>query len=176
MWKKVLAIIVAVSIIFSPLVALAQDSEDEDWRNDIETIDPPTFEVDGSFTHIEQDVPAPFGGYLFNPLGMSSLLAQYDHNVRWLQLEYNFREKRQDAWWKLKLEIEIARADSAELELELRLDAKNDEIEYLRTQIRKHPNNFAPLIFAGGVVLGVIQTIVIFAVAGDMGVSWQSEI
>ena len=175
MWNKVLAVLLAISIVCLPVVGFAQEDEG-DWRDDVEVIEPPALEVDGSFTHVEENDPAPFAGYLFDPIGMSNLLVQYDHNIRWLQLEYNFREKRQDAWWKFKLDLEAARADSAELELELRLGAKEEEIADLRLQLKKHPNNFAPLIFAGGVLLGIIQTIIIFAVAGDMNESWQSGI
>jgi hypothetical protein len=130
-------------------------------------------EIEGEFTIVRQGEEAPFDGFLFDPLGMSKIISEYDYAVASLTLQYEYREKRQDAFYQLKIDIAQGRYDALKYEYETRMEIKNDEIEFLRESRKKSPDILGPLFFSGGMILGIVTSIAIFAVATGIQYDWQ---
>ena len=119
-----------------------------------------SYASDGKFTFIQEGMPAPFTGTLFDPEATARLLA----NNKFLKEEYDlklgFELDKQKAQYELKIDQLNITIDTERERYETTLNLKNTEIEQLNKIIAKKPGKNALLWgIIGGFVVGVGTTV-----------------
>jgi len=137
---KIISFFVVISLLLYPCRIAAQD----DTSIDI-----------GNFTIVQIGEEAPFSGYLFDPLASSKILSQYKYDMAELQLQFEYERQRIE----LKASIDLQLKDVELLSLRAQVENGETHIEYLEKQLRKTPDKYAPWIFIGGVVIGMLITL-----------------
>ena len=122
----------------------------------------PAHAGDEVITHIEEGAPAPFTGTLLNPEAAARILVDLENNESACQIIIDTELGRQAADYQLQIATTNAALSACELKLSDTLEIKNDQIDFLETQLQK------PKIFTKEVtfVLGVIAGVALTAAAG----------
>ena len=116
-------------------------------------------------TSVAKDEPAPFGGTIFNAAAMATLIAQTENARQECKLREAFIEDRE----KSKCDLAVGNAAAALAGIQQRHDSimtiKNEEINRLNKIALSKPNAYNHWWFAGGTVVGIVTSVVIFYAA-----------
>lgn len=114
----------------------------------------------GSITAMKAGDTAPFNGTLFDTQAVAEMIAEKESSQERHALDKQHALDTQAA--KLELDMANLRAgkEAAEQRLDEIVEIKNDQIEFLSTQLEestKRPKrNWGPAWFAGGIVSGIL--------------------
>ena len=143
MIKQLLGYVISFSLVFTPVVAYADDS----MGSELELV-----------TTLAQGEEAPFGGTLFSTAAAAKLLAELELNDTQCQLEIEREVDLVSVRYQLDIDNLNLRIESLDAAYTQRLEIKEDHIDFLDQQLTKSSAPRNELWFAIGVVSGVVLT------------------
>jgi len=112
--------------------------------------------------------PAPFAGTLLNPAAVAHTIADKESTVAQCKLTQTYIEKREKASCDLMVGSIQASLDALKGKHDSILMIKNEEIERLHKIAADRPNQHNHWWFAGGLVAGIVTSVVIFYAAVEV--------
>ena len=151
MFRRVVAVIAALTIVLTPTLAFAEQS------------------LDGQVYSIEKDERAPYAGVLLDGVAAAKMVTnqKYLKNEIELELRKEFQVKLSDA----TLNLELIKADYEALK-KIHTDTlalREQEIKDLNKSLKDEMQDYSHAWFAGGMVIGVLVSIGIFFAAAEVG-------
>ena len=151
MSKRMLSVFMALVMATLPTVVLAQETEEE-----------------GKLTTINIGEVAPYSGILLDTIAAAKINVDKKYSLLKYDLELDLEIKKIKAQYDLQLGTLQAQHDSLEDKHISLLKIKNDEINRLRDILKDNPNDYNHWWMAGGVVAGIVTSIVIFYAAVEI--------
>jgi len=146
-----LSVFMALVMATLPTVVLAQETEEE-----------------GKLTTINIGEVAPYSGILLDTIAAAKINVDKKYSLLKYDLELDLEIKKIKAQYDLQLGTLQAQHDSLEDKHISLLKIKNDEINRLRDILKDNPNDYNHWWMAGGVVAGIVTSIVIFYAAVEI--------
>jgi len=122
--------------------------------------DPPEVPPQPQITSIAKDQPAPYSGVLLNTVAAAKIFTEKEFVDMECELRIEYAVQKEILRLNLLLETSQASMDSMDKKYTALLDIKDQEIERL-SKIATETNDYSSLWFAGGVVAGIVTSIVI---------------
>ena len=149
--KHIIALILVFSFIF-PASIFAQETP----------TDPP------AVTGLSKNQKAPFSGVLLNSTAAAQMLTDKKFTLEECQIEIDFELERQKAELDLLLKSTKLSLESTEAKYTSLLDIKDEEIMRLQEIATERPNDYSAWFVAGGVVVGIVLSVAVFAIAVEI--------
>ena len=111
---------------------------------------------------------APFAGTLLNPAAVAQMITEKETMQTECVLAKAYVEEKEKAKCDLLVKTAGARLDASKTTLDSILSIKNREIERLNQLALNRPNDNNHWWFSGGVVAGIITSVVIFYAAVEI--------
>jgi hypothetical protein len=146
LWNKIIAIVLLTTF---PLMAFADD---------IPKIKP-----------MNQGEIAPFAGVLFNPTAVAQSIAEKEYNAEQCRLRIGHIEQKEDAKCKLLVTTAMVEMDFIKKKYDSILKIKDEEVNRFEKLALEKPNKNSHWWFAGGMVAGIVTSVVIFYAAVEIG-------
>ena len=154
MVKKILSLFLVCSLSF-PVIALADESEEIEEEA-------PSYDV----TSIKKGDPAPFDGILLTPEAAAKIAVDKKFEAAECDLRVGYELHIQENQYTLMLDTKQASIDGLNLKYDQMMEIKSAENDRLHSLIMQNkPSNLEPLIFAGGMTIGMAVALGIFAAA-----------
>ena len=146
LWNKITAIILLMTF---PVLAIADDTPKIKPMNQGET--------------------APFSGVLFNSTAVAQSIAEREYNTEQCRLRIQHLEQRERAKCDVLVAIANTEVDFLEQKYDSVLKIKDEEIDRFQKLALEKPNKNSHWWFAGGMVAGIVTSVVIFYAAVEIG-------
>jgi hypothetical protein len=150
--KKYIAAILCLVFILNPIAALSQEL---------------TSNPNSKITNLKKNQEAPFEGVLLNPWAMSEIVARLELDQKRYELKLDFALRKKDAEYRLEIDNLQLSLDSAKIKYEELIEIKDQEIKRLK-EIAIPQNDYSSLWFAGGVVGGILLTVLVVWISGEV--------
>jgi len=150
--KKYIAAILCLVFILNPIAALSQEL---------------TSNPNSKITNLKKNQEAPFEGVLLNPWAMSEIMARLELDQKRYELKLGFELNRKDAEYKLQIDNLQLSLDSIKTRHDEILKIKERELTDLRHEATGQ-SDYSSLWFAGGIVAGILATILVVWISGDL--------
>ena len=111
---------------------------------------------------VQEGQIAPFAGTLLNPAAVAHTIAEKENLTSQCKLTTEYTEQREKAKCDLLVNTASARLDASQTVLDTILAIKDEEIKRLNEIALDQPNKYNHWWFAGGVVTGIVTSVVIF--------------
>tara|TARA_R100000152_G_C6752011_1_gene175689 strand:+ start:70 stop:531 length:462 start_codon:yes stop_codon:yes gene_type:complete len=148
MWNKITSILLALSLMLTPVLAMAQSPV-------------PT---GGKITGLRYQQKAPYSGVLLNSIAAAKLLTDKNYSEEQWKLKLQYELAKQSAELNLIIESQKASHQALEQKHLTLIKIKDSEIERL-SKIASNKKNYSVWWATGGVVVGIGLTIaVVYAV------------
>ena len=155
MVKKTLSLFLACNLLF-PVIAMADEAEEE-----VEE-EAPSYDV----TSIKKGDPAPFDGVLLTPQAAAKIAVDKKFEAAECDLRVGYELHIQENQYTLMLDTKQASIDGLNLKYDQMMEIKSAENDRLHNLVLQNkPNNLEPLLFAGGMTIGMAIALGIFAAA-----------
>jgi len=122
----------------------------------------------GRVASLSEGQVAPFTGVLFDETFAARLIAEEEHKQLECNLKINFELEKMEAKHALEMANVQATLDVLRTQHSSLVTIKDSEIKRLQELALKNPNDNANWWFGGGVVIGIITSIVIFYAAVEI--------
>mgnify|MGYP003139093534 CR=1 FL=1 len=139
--KKLLALLTLISFLLSS-VAFAQENE-------------------GRFTRVLEGAPVPFTSWCFDDVASAKLQTAIEFATKRCDLIAEQAVSEVTARYSLQIQTLNLRVESLKKESEAILKIKNQEISKLEEAALKRPNDYSLWWASGGVVVGIVTTILV---------------
>ena len=147
---KLLSKIVAIVLLISfPLLAFADDTPKIKPMNKGEV--------------------APFAGVLFNSTAVAQSIAEKEYNAEQCRLRTEHLEQKEKAKCDLLVSTVKVEVDFLQKKYDSILKIKDEEVNRLQKIALEKPNKNSHWWFAGGMVAGIVTSVVIFYAAVEIG-------
>ena len=148
MWNKITSILLALSLMLTPVLAMAQSPV-------------PT---GGKITGLRYQQKAPYSGVLLNSIAAAKLLTDKNYSEEQWKLKLQYELAKQSAELNLIIESQKASHQALEQKHSTLIKIKDSEIERL-SKITSNKKDYSVWWATGGVVVGIGLTIaVVYAV------------
>ena len=148
MWNKITSILLVLSLMLTPVLAMAQSPV-------------PT---GGKITGLRYQQKAPYSGVLLNSIAAAKLLTDKNYSEEQWKLKLQYELAKQSAELNLIIESQKASHQALEQKHLTLIKIKDSEIERL-SKIASNKKNYSVWWATGGVVVGIGLTIaVVYAV------------
>ena len=152
--KKTLSLFLACTLLF-PAMALADEPEEVEEEA-------PAYDV----TSIKKGDPAPFDGVLLTPEAAAKIAVDKKFEAAECDLRVGYELHIQENQYTLMLDTKQASIDGLNLKYDQMMEIKSAENDRLHNLVLENkPSNLEPLIFAGGMTIGMAVALGIFAAA-----------
>ena len=149
--KKTLSLFLACTLLF-PAMALADEPEEE----------APSYDV----TSIKKGDPAPFDGVLLTPEAAAKIAIDKKFESAECDLRVGYELHIQENQYTLMLDTKQVSIDGLNLKYDQMMEIKSAENDRLHKLVLENkPSNLEPLLFAGGMTIGMAVALGIFAAA-----------
>jgi len=145
LWNKIIAILLLITF---PVMAFADD---------LPKIKP-----------MNKGEIAPFAGVLFNPTAIAQTIAEKEYNAQQCRLRTEHLEQKEKAKCDLLVSITKVEIDFLQKKYDSIIKIKDEEINRLQKVALERPNNNSHWWLAGGMVAGIITSVVIFYAAVEI--------
>ena len=150
MFRRIIAVLVTLSLIIVPTVAFAESP------------------LDGKVYSIEKNEKAPYAGVLLDGIAASKMIVNKKYLKAEIELELRkeFQIKLSDA----TLDLELIKADYESLK-KIHVDTlalREQEIKDLNKALKEEMEDYSHAWFAGGVIIGVLVSVGIFFAAVEV--------
>ena len=145
LWNKIIAIFLLVTF---PVMAFADD---------IPKIKP-----------MNKGEIAPFSGVLFNPAAIAQTIAEKEYNAQQCRLRTEHLEQKEKAKCDLIVSTTKVEIDFLQKKHDSIMKIKDEEINRLQKVALERPNKNSHWWLAGGMVAGIITSVVIFYAAVEI--------
>ena len=115
-------------------------------------------------TGLSKNQKAPFSGVLLNSTAAAQMLTDKKFTLEECQIEIDFELERQKAELDLLLKSTKLSLESTEAKYTSLLNIKDEEIMRLQEIATERPNDYSAWFVAGGVVVGIILSVTVFAI------------
>ena len=122
--------------------------------------DTPEVPPQPQITSVAKDQPAPYSGVLLNTVAAAKIFTERSFVDLECELRIEYAVQKEILRLNLLLETNQASMESMDKKYASLLEIKDQEIERL-SKIASETNDYSSLWFAGGVVAGIITTVVI---------------
>jgi len=122
--------------------------------------DTPELPAQPQITSVAKDQPAPYAGVLLNTVAAAKVFTERDFVDLECELRIEYAVQKEILRLNLLLETNQASMESMDKKYTALLDIKDQEIERL-SKIATETNDYSSLWFAGGVLAGIVTSIVI---------------
>ena len=146
LWNK---IIIIVLIIAFPVLTFASDTPKIKPMNEGEI--------------------APFTGVLFNSAAIAQTVAEKEYNAEQCRLRIEHLEQKEKAKCDLLIATTKVEIDFLKKKYDSILKIKDEEVERFQKLALEKPNKNSHWWFAGGMVTGIVTSVVIFYAAVEIG-------
>ena len=146
LWNKIIAIVLLTTF---PLMAFADD---------IPKIKP-----------MNQGEVAPFSGVLFNSAAVAQSIAEKEYNDEQCRLRIGHIEQREGAKCMLLVTTATVEMDFLKKKYDSILKIKDEEVNRFEKLALEKPNKNSHWWLAGGMVAGIVTSVVIFYAAVEIG-------
>jgi len=119
-------------------------------------------------TDVAKGQKVPFAGTLLNPAAAAQLIAEKENVEEQCSLSKAYIENKEKARCDLLINTANARLDASKTTLDTILAIKDEEITRLNTLALEQPNKHTHWWFAGGLVAGIVTSVVIFYAAVEI--------
>ena len=155
MVKKILSIYLVSCLVF-PSLALAEDGVEEEMQ------EVPSYEV----ISVKKGDPVPFDGVLLSPELAAKIITDKKFEDAECDLRIGYELHLQELRYQLQLDYKDVEIHAWKDKYESMMIIKSTEIDRLHElTINSKPNQHTPLIFAGGMTIGMGVALGIFAAA-----------
>ena len=146
MFRKILILIISISITFAPLTASAQE----------------TSVLEGRVTAIDEGAPSPYSGILLDSIAASKMLV--DKKYIKLELELELRKEFHKDLAEKRLAYDLLKTDHDSLRKihEDTLILKENQISYLNDALKDEMSDYSHWWLASGIALGIILSVAVF--------------
>ena len=144
--NKIIAILLSISILVLPIPAYASDDA-------------------GKVTNLKKGDTSPYDGILFDEKSAARLVAEKEYEEFNCKLKIEYEVEKIQARHSLALGTCKASFDAVKEQNTSILNIRDQEISRLQELALKNPNDNANWWFAGGTVVGIVTSIVIFYAA-----------
>ena len=144
MFKKILAVVISILIVFFPVQLQAQ-------------------ELEGSVTSLSLGDPAPYAGVLLDPIASSKMIV--DQKYLRMEIELQLRKEFQKELSDKRLAFDLLKIEHNSLNKihEETLSLKNQQINDLNALLKDQiGNNHTELWVLGGMITGIALSIAVF--------------
>jgi len=145
---RILSLFLAATLVVLPVHAMAQQG--------------------GKITDLKEGDPAPFNGILLDTTASARLLVEKEYQDEECDIRISYELEKIKARHALEMGIIENRLALSEESHSSILSLKNAEITRLQEIALKNPNDNANWWFTGGVVAGIITSVVIFYAAVEI--------
>ena len=118
---------------------------------------------------MNQGEVAPFAGVLFNSAAVAQSVAEKEYNSEQCRLRIEHVEQKEGAKCKLLVTTATVEMDFLTKKYDSILKIKNEEINRFEKLVLEKPNKNSHWWFAGGMVAGIVTSVVIFYAAVEIG-------
>jgi len=149
MFRRIVAVLVALSLIIVPTVAFAESP------------------LDGKVYSIEKDERAPYAGILLDGIAASKMIT--DKKYLRTEIELELRKEFQIRLSDTTLNLELIKADYEALK-KIHTDTlalRDQEIKDLNNALKEEMEDYSHAWFAGGMVIGILVSIGVFFAAAE---------
>jgi len=146
LWNKIIAILLLITF---PVISYADD---------IPKIKP-----------MNQGEVAPFSGVLFNPVAIAQTIAEKEYNAQQCRLRIEHLEQKEKAKCDLLISTTKVEIDFLQKKYDSIMKIKDEEINRFQKLVLEKPNKNSHWWFAGGMVAGIVTSVVIFYAAVEIG-------
>ena len=154
MVKKILSLFLVCSLLL-PAMALADESGETEEES-------PSYDV----TSIKKGEPAPFDGVLLTPKAAAKIAVDKKFEAAECDLRVGYELHIQENQYTLMLDTKQASIDGLNLKYDQMMEIKSAENDRLHNLVLQNkPNQATPLLFAGGMTIGMAIALGIFAAA-----------
>ncbi len=154
MVKKTLSLFLACTLLW-PAMALADEPEETGEES-------PSYDI----TSIKKGAPAPFDGVLLTPAAAAKIAVDKKFEAAECDLRVGYELHIQENQYTLMLDTKQVTIDGLNLKYSQMMEIKSAENDRLHNLVLQNkPNQATPLIFAGGMTIGMAIALGIFAVA-----------
>ena len=154
MVKKTLSLFLACTLLF-PVMALADEPEEVEEEA-------PSYDI----TSIKKGDPAPFDGVLLTPAAAAKIAVDKKFEAAECDLRVGYELHIQENQYTLMLDTKQVTIDGLNLKYSQMMEIKSAENDRLHNLVLQNkPNPATPLIFAGGMTIGMAIALGIFAAA-----------
>ena len=112
---------------------------------------------------------APFPGVLFNSSAVAQSIAEKEYNDEQCRLRIGYVEQKEDAKCRLLVTTTAVEIDFLKKKYDSILKIKDEEVNRLQKIALEKPNKNSHWWFAGGVIAGIVTSVVIFYAAVEIG-------
>jgi len=145
LWNKIIAILLLITF---PVMAFADD---------IPKIKP-----------MNKGEIAPFTGVLFNPTAVAQTIAEKEYNAQQCRLRTEHLEQKEKAKCDLIVATTKVEIDFLQKKYDSIMKIKDEEINRLQKVALERPNKNSHWWLAGGMVAGIVTSVVIFYAAVEI--------
>ena len=150
--KKFVSIFVVLGLILLPLHVKAEE----------------TAQVEGRIVSVDKGQEAPYSGILLDSAAAAKVTADKKFSLLREELKLDYELKKQAAEFQVQIDSLKVSLDTQKEKSDSLLELKNSEIDRLQDLIKEDPNDWTPLWFAGGAVVGILLSIGIFYAAVEV--------
>ena len=111
---------------------------------------------------------APFAGVLFNPAAIAQTIAEKEYNAQQCRLRTEHLEQKEKAKCDLIVSTTKVEIDFLQKKYDSIMKIKDEEINRLQKVALERPNKNSHWWLAGGMVAGIITSVVIFYAAVEI--------
>jgi hypothetical protein len=152
--KKILSLFLVCSLLF-PALALADEAEEVEEET-------PSYDV----TSIKKGDPAPFDGVLLTPGAAAKIAVDKKFEAAECDLRVGYELHIQENQYTLMLDTKQVSIEGLNLKYSQMMEIKSAENDRLHNLVLQNkPSNLEPLLFAGGMTIGMAVALGIFAAA-----------
>tara|TARA_Y100001938_G_C8096740_1_gene438635 strand:- start:902 stop:1348 length:447 start_codon:yes stop_codon:yes gene_type:complete len=112
---------------------------------------------------------APFAGVLFNSTAVAQSIAEKEYNAEQCRLRTEHLEQKEKAKCDLLVSTVKVEVDFLQKKYDSILKIKDEEVNRLQKIALEKPNKNSHWWFAGGMVAGIVTSVVIFYAAVEIG-------
>ena len=112
---------------------------------------------------------APFPGVLFNSAAVAQSIAEKEYNAEQCRLRIGHIEQKEGAKCKLLVTTAMVEMDFIKKKYDSILKIKDEEVNRFEKLALERPNKNSHWWFAGGMLAGIVTSVVIFYAAVEIG-------
>ena len=118
---------------------------------------------------MNQGEVAPFAGVLFNSAAIAQTVAEKEYNAEQCRLRVEHIERKEKAKCDLLVATAKVEIDFLKKKYDSILKIKDEEVNRFQKLALERPNKNSHWSFAGGMVTGIVTSVVIFYAAVEIG-------
>jgi len=118
---------------------------------------------------MNQGESAPFAGVLFNSAAIAQTVAEKEYNSEQCRLRIEYLEQKEKAKCDLLVTTVKVEIDFLKKKYDSILKIKDEEVNRFEKLALEKPNKNSHWWFAGGMVAGIVTSVVIFYAAVEIG-------